>query len=248
NGDRFYYLQRLDGVPFRDQLEGNSLAELARRNSNAGGTMDVIFETADFNFNSAALNATTTTTFPDPACVNPNLCSQIITSVDPVLGNTKIFFDPLHSGKNIVFNGDNVAGDRFMADIGDDTLYGNGGPDRLWGNDGNDTILGGDGDDVLFGGAGDDVLKGGAGNDAIASGPGFGGDILLGGDGNDFLLGGDDGVEHFGGPGDDVFVDGAQRAEGIFGGFGDDWIYAGDGHDGGMFGDNGNVFDLLAGV
>src|SRR5262249_34851259 len=54
--------------------------------------------------------------------------------------------------------------------------------------------------------------------------------------------------EHFGGLGDDVIVDGAQRAEGIFGGLGDDWIYAGDGHDGGIFGDDGNVFDLLAGV
>ena len=85
---------------------------------------------------------------------------QLLTMPD----GTKVFFDPLHRGKNIVFNGDNVAGDRFLSDIGDDTLYGNGGPDRLNGNDGNDTILGGDGDDVLFGGNGDDVLKGGAGN------------------------------------------------------------------------------------
>jgi beta-lactam-binding protein with PASTA domain len=257
NGDRFYYLQRLDGVPFRIQLEGNSLAELARRNSNAGGTMDNVFNTADFNFNAAALTATVgtpldlskdtvvngvTTIVGQSDCVG----CQIITQPD----GTKVFFDPLHRGKNIVFNGSNdpAVSDRFMADIGDDTLYGNAGPDRLWGNDGNDTILGGDGDDVLFGGNGDDVLKGGAGNDALASGPGFGADILIGGDGNDFLLGGDDGVEHFGGPGDDIFVDGAQRAEGIFGGPGDDWIYAGDGHDGGMFGDEGNVFDLLAGV
>jgi hypothetical protein len=33
NGDRFYYLQRLDGVALRFQLEGNSLVELARRNT-----------------------------------------------------------------------------------------------------------------------------------------------------------------------------------------------------------------------
>ena len=58
NGDRFYYLQRLDGVAFRIQLEGNSLAELARRNSNAGGQMDNVFNTADFNFNSSALTGT----------------------------------------------------------------------------------------------------------------------------------------------------------------------------------------------
>jgi Ca2+-binding RTX toxin-like protein len=127
-------------------------------------------------------------------------------------------------------------------------MWGNAGNDRLDGAEGNDTLIGGDGDDILFGDNGDDTLKGGPGNDALSGGPGFGGDILIGGEGNDFLLGGDDGVEYFGGPGNDIIVDGAQRSEGMFGGPGDDWIYDGDGHDGGMFGDNGNVFDLLAGL
>ncbi|MFL5415488.1 MAG: PASTA domain-containing protein, partial [Myxococcales bacterium] len=39
-----------------------------------------------------------------------------------------------------------------------------------------------------------------------------------------------------------------MRSEGMFGGPGDDWLFDGDGHDGGIFGDNGNVFDLLAGL
>ena len=33
DGDRFYYLQRTDGLNFRFQLEGNSFAELIRRNT-----------------------------------------------------------------------------------------------------------------------------------------------------------------------------------------------------------------------
>src|SRR6185295_21563 len=70
----------------------------------------------------------------------------------------------------------------------------------------------------------------------------------IGGEGNDFMVGGDDGVEYFGGAGNDIVVDGSMRSEGIFGGPGDDWIYDGEGHDGGIFGDNGNVFDLLAGL
>jgi beta-lactam-binding protein with PASTA domain/Ca2+-binding RTX toxin-like protein len=233
--DRFYYLQRTDGLNFRFSLEGNSLAELARRNSASAGTMDNVFDTADFIF-----DPNTPAGALDPT--DPN-SPVIINQPD----GTKLFFDPLHTGKNIVYNG-GAGNDRFTSDIGDDTLYGNGGNDRLEGNDGNDTILGGDGDDVIFGGNGDDVLKGGPGNDAMSAGPGFGGDLEIGGDGNDFLLGGDDGVEYFGGPGDDVFVDGSMRAEGIFGGDGDDWIYDGEGHDGGMFGDGGNVFDLLAGL
>src|SRR4051794_40195683 len=233
--DRFYYLQRTDGLNFRFSLEGNSLAELARRNTVAVGTMNNVFETADFSF------SPTTADGPlDP--LNPN-SPVFITQPD----GTKLFFDPLHTGKNIVFNG-GPGDDRFKSDIGDDTLYGNDGNDRLEGNDGNDTIIGGAGDDLLFGGNGDDILKGGPGNDAISTGPGFGADLIIGGDGNDFMVGGDDGVEYFGGPGDDIFVDGAMRAEGIFGGDGDDWIYDGEGHDGGMFGDGGNVFDLLAGL
>jgi beta-lactam-binding protein with PASTA domain len=237
NGDRFYYLQRTDGLNLRAQLEGNSLAELARRNSDVGGVMQNVFETADFNLDVATFAGTA------PVVLNAAEGIQLLTLAD----GTKLFFDPLHRGKNIMFNG-TAGDDRMRGDVGDDTFYGNAGNDRIEGGEGNDTLVGGEGDDILFGGPGDDVLKGGPGNDALASGPGFGGDILIGGDGNDFLLGGDDGVEHFAGPGDDVVVDGAQRAEAIFGNEGDDWIEAGDGHDGGIFGDDGNIFDLLAGL
>jgi len=242
NGDRFYYLQRTDGLNFRQQLEGNSFAELIRRNTDMGASMDKVFDTADFNFDAAALAAAgTAPLILDP--LNPATSPEILTLPD----GTKVFFDPLHAGKNITFNG-GPGDDRFRADVGDDTLFGNGGNDRLAGGEGNDTLLGGDGDDILLGDNGDDVLKGGPGNDALQSGPGFGGDIMIGGDGDDFMLGGDDGEEYFGGPGDDIIVDGAMRAEGMFAGEGDDWIDDGDGHDGGMFGDEGNQFDLLAGL
>jgi Ca2+-binding RTX toxin-like protein len=239
NGDRFYYLQRTDGLNFRFALEGNSFAELCRRNTSVGGTMSIIFDTADFIFDlgTPALSGTA------PVILDPATGAEILTLAD----GTKLFFDPLHQGKNVLFNG-TPGNDRATGDVGDDTLYGNAGNDRLKGGEGNDEIIGGDGDDILFGDNGDDILKGGPGNDALSTGPGFGGDIAIGGDGNDFLLGGDDGVEYFGGLGDDVIVDGAMRSEGIFAGPGDDWVYDGDGHDGGIFGDNGNVFDLLAGV
>ena len=239
NGDRFYYLQRLDGLNLVTQLESNSLAEMARRNTDMHASMDVIFNTADEIIDGATLTGTGTVIL-DPT--DPN-SARIFTLVD----GTKFFFDPLHAGKNIVFEG-TPGNDRFRSDVGDDSLFGNGGHDRMSGGEGNDTLLGGDGDDILFGDNGDDVLKGGPGNDVLQGGPGFGGDLMLGGDGNDFMVGGDDGVEYFGGAGDDIIVDGAMRSEGMFAGPGDDWIYDGDGHDGGMFGDNGNVFDLLAGL
>ena len=37
NADRFYYLERLDGLNLLSQLEGNSFAELIQRNTTAEG-------------------------------------------------------------------------------------------------------------------------------------------------------------------------------------------------------------------
>ena len=241
DADRFYYLQRTDGLNLRTQLEGNSFNELIRRNTDFAGGMTVVFATADFNFDAASLTGTAPVdlSIADPTCTG----CQLLTLVD----GTKVFFDPLHRGKNVVFNG-GPGDDRFRGDVGDDTAYGNAGNDRLEGGDGNDTLVGGDGDDILFGGNGNDVLKGGPGNDALNGGPGFGGDIMMGGDGNDFLVGGDNINEFFAGPGDDIIVDGNANTEGMVGGPGDDWLEGGDGHDANMFGDDGNFFDLLAGL
>src|SRR5207237_10512683 len=47
NGDRLYYLQRVDGLNLRAQFEGNSLAGLCVRNTTAVDTMSKIFSTAD---------------------------------------------------------------------------------------------------------------------------------------------------------------------------------------------------------
>src|SRR5262249_15693126 len=163
------------------QLEGNSFAELCRRNTDLGATMGKIFETADFNFDASTLTGTATIPLADG--------TFLITTAD----GTKLFFDPNHKGKTVSItdgpggkhegkNGMVNGGrgdDRMEGDVGDDTLYGNGGNDRLIGNEGVDTLVGGDGDDILFGGPGDDTLKGGPGNDALSSGPGFGGDLLI---------------------------------------------------------------------
>ncbi|PYQ69288.1 MAG: hypothetical protein DMG01_29390 [Acidobacteria bacterium] len=196
DGDRFYYLNRTDGINFRQQLEGNSLAELARRNTTVGGTMDKIFSTADFNFDSAALTAAgTAPVILDP--LDPN-SAKILTLAD----GTKVFFDPLHRGLNIVFNG-GPGDDRFRADVGDDTLFGNGGNDRLDGGEGNDTAIGGDGNDFLVGG--DDGVEyfGGPGNDIIVDGA-MRSEGMFAGAGDDWI---DDGDGHDGG----MFGDGGNQ-------------------------------------
>jgi hypothetical protein len=62
--------------------------------------MSNVFATADFNFDVASLTGTA------PVDLGDGL--QLLTLVD----GTKVFFDPLHRGKNVVFNGS--AGDDKM--------------------------------------------------------------------------------------------------------------------------------------
>src|SRR5262249_59525152 len=119
--DRFYYLQRTDGLNFIQSLEGNSLAELARRNSTSFGTMDIIFNTADLNFDPATPDGVLDPTDPNSAV--------IMTQPD----GTKLFFDPLHTGKNIVFNG-GPGTDPSKPDTGGDTPHRHGGDDARAGD------------------------------------------------------------------------------------------------------------------
>src|SRR5207237_8853583 len=92
DGDRFYYLQRTDGLNFRFQLEGNSFAELIRRNTDFSGGMDIIFRTADFIFNAADL--------PGTAPIDLGRGIQLITQPD----GTKLFLDPLPTVTDIPSN------------------------------------------------------------------------------------------------------------------------------------------------
>src|SRR5690606_703761 len=51
NSDRFYYLERLDGLNLLVQLEGNSFAELISRNTTATGMPADVFARPDLVFN-----------------------------------------------------------------------------------------------------------------------------------------------------------------------------------------------------
>ncbi len=57
NADRFYYLERLDGLNLLPQLEANSLAEIVMRNTSATGMPADIFSRPDFAVEVANLGA-----------------------------------------------------------------------------------------------------------------------------------------------------------------------------------------------
>jgi hypothetical protein len=231
NADRFYYLERLDGLNLLAQLEGNSLAELVMRNTTAVALPADVFSRADFAFTLANLG-TSGPILDDPATEysEPSLLTRNI----PTAGTIRF-----NGGEHVLWNG-SAGPDRVFSSIGDDTIRLNDGNDWAEGGAGNDQHIGGDGDDILVDTFGDDVIKGGPGNDAINGGSGpF--DLLQGNEGNDFIVGGIDSSEIFGGPGNDVFYVGKGLSESI-GGAGDDWAEGSETPASILIGDDNNQF------
>jgi beta-lactam-binding protein with PASTA domain/Ca2+-binding RTX toxin-like protein len=216
DGDRFYYLTRTVGLNMLTQLEGNSLAELAMRNSTASGLPADVFARPDLIFNLANLGTS------GRILDDPNTTEYDESTLLTRMPNGTIRYT---GDKHVIWNGrDTTATDRVWSSEGDDTLRGNGGRDIMLGGAGNDQFIGGTGDDILTDEFGDDVLKGGDGNDALSSGPGF--DLNQGGRGKDFIVGGSDPTETFGGP-DDDFIFAGDSEDIVFGDDGNDWLEGG---------------------
>ncbi|WP_137885651.1 peroxidase family protein [Pseudomonas sp. 2FE] len=243
NGDRFYYLSRLAGLNFLNEMENNSFAKLVMLNTDATHLPADIFSTPGFILEVDPTKQFTGLNEPGVDLTQGTL--DDVVGADGIAGNS----DPLggsaliplvirdnpatagldtnylrYTGVDHVVLGGTAGDDIIIASIGDDTLWGDAGNDRLEGGDGNDNIEGGDGDDIITDWGGDDILKGNAGDDVIHGGNGF--NLILGGDGSDFIITGEDVSETFGGQGND-FILGAQMNLPTFGNEGDDWIEIG---------------------
>ena len=226
DGDRFYYLSRTAGLNLLVQLEGNSLAEIISRNTDATGLPADVFSRPDFVFDLAAQT--------DPATIVDDVGTSYDETQLLVRQNGFVRFT---GGEHVLFIGTENE-DRMWASEGDDTLRGNDNRDWIEGGSGNDGIIGGLGNDIITDTFGDDTLKGGDGHDAMSSGPGF--DLNQGGRGKDFIVGGSDPTESFGGPGNDFIFAGAST-DIVFGDDGNDWIEGG-GQADLLQGDNGAPF------
>ncbi len=222
NGDRFYYLARLDGLNFLTEMEDNSFAKLVMRHTDAvhlpadifsrPGLILEVNQSAQFNDGLGSA---------DPVGDNPLI--PLVIRDNPETPGVETNYLRYTGDEHVVLGG--TAGDDVMiGSIGDDTLWGDGGNDRLEGGDGNDMIEGGAGHDIITDKGGDDVLKGGDGNDVIHGGNGF--NLILGGHGNDFIITGEDVSEVFAGTGND-FILGAKGNLQTMGNEGDDWIEIG---------------------
>ncbi|QRM31582.1 peroxidase family protein [Microvirga sp. VF16] len=228
SGDRFYYLQRLDGLHLFGEMENNSFAAMIMRNTDATHLPSDVFSTpglilevdATKQFNDLDGDGDLETGDP----TGGGILSQVVIRNNPATSGPDTNYLRYNGDEHVVLGGTD-ANDTIIASIGDDTLYGDKGNDRLEGNFGNDIINGGDGDDIIVDSGGDDNIKAGAGNDVVHAGPGL--DLVMGNDGQDFIfLGTDMGSEVFAGTGND-FIYGNKNAERILGNEGNDWIETG---------------------
>ena len=228
NGDRFYYLQRLDGLHLFGEMENNSFAGMIMRNTDATHLPSDVFSTPGLilevnqsrQFNDLDGNGTLESTDP----VGTGILTQLVIRNDPSTPGLDSNY-LRYTGSDHVVLGGTDGNDTLIGGIGDDTLFGDAGNDKLEGGFGNDIINGGDGDDIIKDSGGDDNIKAGAGNDVVHAGPGL--DLVMGNDGQDFIfLGTDMGSEVFAGTGND-FIYGNKNAERILGNEGNDWIETG---------------------
>jgi Ca2+-binding RTX toxin-like protein len=252
SGDRFYYLQRLDGLHLFGEMENNSFASMIMRNTDATHLPSDVFstpgfilevdQTKQFNLGTGVFDDVLGNGVgDDPTTLDVDEGADDVedTGADPegggLLTDLVIRNNPStpgadsnylrYTGGDHVVLGGTESGDILIAGIGDDTLYGDGGADKLDGGFGNDILNGGAGDDIIVDAGGDDNIKGGDGNDVIHAGPGL--DLVLAGTGQDFVvLGTDEGSEVFAGEGND-FILGNRNAERILGNEGNDWIETG---------------------
>lgn len=226
NGDRFYYLQRLDGLHLFSEMEGNSFAGMIMRNTDATHLPSDVFSTPGLILEVDRVNRQFNDLNGDGVLENTDpLGTSILTPL--VIRNNPATPGPdgnylRYTGDQHVVLGGTEGADIIIASEGDDTIFGDGGNDTLEGGAGNDIINAGAGDDVVRDIGGDDNIKLGDGHDVINTGPGL--DLVLGGRGQDFIvLGNDAGSEVFAGEGND-FILGNITAERILGNEGDDWI------------------------
>ncbi len=228
SGDRFYYLQRLDGLHLFGEMEANSFAAMIMRNTDATHLPSDVFSTPGLilevdqtrQFNDLDGNGTLESDDP----LGSGILTPLVSRDNPGTAGPDTNYLRYNGGDHVVLGGTDNA-DIIIAGIGDDTMHGDGGDDFLEGGFGNDIINGGAGDDIIKDIGGDDNIKGGDGNDVIHAGPGL--DLVLGGRGQDFIfLGTDMGSEVFAGEGDD-FIYGNKNAERILGNEGSDWIETG---------------------
>ncbi len=231
DGDRFYYLYRLQGLNMGDEIGNAQFKDIIERNTGLEHLNGSAFAYAD-QYVDLSQDAVVAANFKNEHKYGAQLAAN------PTLG---IYSD---GGISTNSNGivTTVGGTQYIKDVravvastATNHLTGaglDGAPDS--GANSSEVIIATDRNDFIYARAGDDTVYGEAGNDIIYGGAGI--DRLYGGDGNDIIHGEDGGDLIDGGAGDDMlYGESSQSSAGgvdqIIGGAGNDTIYGGIGID-----------------
>ncbi|WP_306226554.1 peroxidase family protein [Bosea beijingensis] len=248
NGDRFYYLSRVQGLNFLNELENNSFAKMVLNNTDLGAEGYAlpgdIFSVPDHVI---YMDARDQAKFRVPEAVHEDPFLQALSAFverrdaagnlieyqrnpdgtlarDPVTGNAILLGTSIGIGQVAASVRVNTADHVLIQGTdGDDVIVSGGGDDSVWGRGGNDRIEAGYGVDKIHGGDGDDIITN-SGTDIGAT------DMLHGEGGNDVIHAGSGLALVFGNEGKDVLITGPDGKE-AFGGLGDDFILGGEGGD-----------------
>ena len=245
NGDRFYYLVRLFGQQFSEEVGNGQFKDIVERNTGLEHLNGSILAYADKYYDFGKDSDLSTTAidsnhaqhgYADVMAANPTLGVWSDGSANPNSINT--------NGTLITVGGVQYIRD-FRPDLAPNDLHpvegtptsgadshevmvGSNNADFVHMRSGDDTFYGEGGNDKIFGDFGNDRLYGGAGNDIIDSGDGA--DLVDGGDGDDIIYGFGSGTEIggfdqlVGGAGNDTIY-GGEGVDKLSGGAGDDALY-----------------------
>ncbi|AWN42710.1 peroxidase family protein [Methylobacterium durans] len=237
DGDRLYYLPRLEGTHFGTEIEANSFAEMIMHNTGIKHVSASVFLTPEYTVEASNINPDDSSTWTR----NPDTGKFLLEASWVKADGTPTTAADLAAQKHIHFLGDeNFLGNTMVlggtdkaewlqaGNADDDTVYGDGGDDHIDGGNGNDFLYGGAGNDVITDTGGDDTIHGDDGNDIISAG--IGDDIVFGNDGDDIIDGGKGIDDIQGGLGNDIIRAGEGDDE-VLGNEGNDWIEGGQGGD-----------------
>jgi Ca2+-binding RTX toxin-like protein len=263
DGDRFYYLYRLNGLNMGDEIGNAQFKDIIERNTGLEHLNGSAFAYADQYFDlSQHVDANNTT-----GNFRTDHKYGVQLAANPTLG---VFSD---GGNSTNANGSivTIGGVQYVRDVrqvitpnttnnlaglnldgtpdsganSNEVLVGTDKNDLIYMRAGDDTAYGEGGDDIIYGGAGIDRLYGGDGNDIIHGEDG--GDLIDGGDGDDILYGESSqssaaGVDQLiGGAGNDILF-GGVGIDKLSGGSGDDVIFGGNDTDAFTHGGDGNDY------
>ncbi|MEQ1617431.1 MAG: peroxidase family protein, partial [Terricaulis sp.] len=231
NGDRFYYLVRLFGQQFGEEVNNGQLKDIVERNTGLEHLNGSIFAYADKYYDFGAQDSNTALDshktehkYAEALAANPTLGIWSDGSANPlsINGNGAIitvggvqyirdFRPDLAPGFVHPVEGTPTSGAESH-----EVMVGTDRPDYVHLRSGDDTFYGEGGADKIFGDFGNDRLYGGDGADTIDSGDGA--DLVDGGAGDDIIYGFGSGTE----------IGGFDQ---LVGGFGNDTIWGGEGID-----------------